>query len=236
MLRMSKVAIMQPYLFPYIGYFQLLNAVERFVLYDNIQYTKRGWINRNKFLRNGEAIIFSLPLAGAAEGLDIRDRFVSANFNKDKFLNPLRESYRKAPYYEGVMALVERVARQPESNLFKFLYFSILETCRYIELDREIIISSTLDLDHTLHGQDKVMAICQHLGASTYVNPIGGLNLYSKEYFAINSIDLRFLKASEFEYEQAGSTFVPWLSIIDVLMFNSPAQIKQQIESGFQLI
>ena len=227
---------MQPYFFPYIGYFQLISTADHFVVYDNIQHTKKGWINRNRFLRNGEDIVFSLPLANAAEGLDVRDREISPEFRSDKLLNALRESYRKAPHYREVMELVARVVQQEERNLFHFLHFSILATCAYLGLKREIIISSEIDVDHTLRADDRIKAICHKLGAKTYINPIGGKELYSKEDFACHSIDLRFLKALDFQYPQFGLPFIPWLSIIDVMMFNSPADIRKQLDSGYQLL
>lgn len=233
---MSSVAIMQPYLFPYIGYFQLISAADRFVVYDNIQYTKKGWINRNRFLRKDEGVVFSLPLAYAPEGLEVRHREISPDFRKDKFLSPLKESYRKAPHYREVMGLVERIVLRDERNLFHFLHFSILDVCRHLGLEKEILVSSQIDIDHTLRGSDRIKAICRQLSAKTYINPIGGQELYSKEDFASQSIELRFLKALDYQYPQFGSPFVPWLSIIDVMMFNSPAEIRQQLDSGFVLI
>ena len=212
-----------------------MSAVDHFVLYDNIQYTKKGWINRNRFLRNGSDVTFSLPLASAPEGLEIRERSIAEAFKRDKFLNTLRGAYHKAPFFDDVIALIERVIYQDERNLFKFLQGSLMETCRYIGLNREIIISSTIDIDHSLRSEERVIAICRQLKASTFINSIGGTGLYSHEAFRRSSLRLRFLKPDMFEYKQGSNSFVPWLSIIDVMMFTPPIQILRQLETGYQL-
>lgn len=220
-----KVAIMQPYFLPYIGYFQLINAVDTFVIYDNIQYTKKGWINRNRYLVNGEAADFSLPLKKDSDYLDIRGRRIADDFDGKKLLNKLREAYRKAPCFEGVFPLLEGIISHSDPNLFRFIHHSVTEICKALGIHTKVIVSSTLDMDHTLRSQEKVLAICEHLGAKTYINAIGGIDLYSRETFASQGIDLRFLRALPMEYPQLGRAFVPWLSILDVMMFNTPEQI-----------
>jgi hypothetical protein len=221
-----RVAIMQPYFLPYIGYFQLINAVDTFVIYDNIQYTKKGWINRNRYLVNGEPADFTLPLKKDSDFLDIRDRRIAEEFDRKKLLNKLREAYRKAPCFERVFPLLEEIISHPEPNLFRFIHHSVTEICRALAIQTKVIVSSTLDMDHTLRSQDRVLAICEHLGAKTYINAIGGVELYSRETFASRGIDLRFLRALPLEYPQLGGAFVSWLSILDVMMFNTPGQIQ----------
>src|SRR3989304_1948761 len=150
-----KIGIMQPYFFPYIGYFQLIQAVDQFIVYDNIKYTKKGWINRNRFLQNGKAVLFSVPLKKDSDFLDVKDREVSADFKKDKLLNQIREVYRQSPYFEQAFSLFEKVVLNSETNLFSYLHNSIMETCQYLAIDTEIIVSSHLQIDHSLQGSDK---------------------------------------------------------------------------------
>lgn len=233
---MKRLAIMQPYFFPYIGYFQLIRAVDRFVIYDNIQYTKKGWINRNRFLLDGADQLFSVPLKNAAEGLNVVDRQIADDFRKDKLLNRLREAYRHAPYFERVFPIVENSVRQQETNLFKYIYRSLRDTCDYLEIETEFVIASSVPVAPALTGKEKVIGLCQDLGAEIYINPIGGQDLYAREDFRACGIELQFLKSKPYSYPQFNREFVPWLSIIDVMMFNRVGDIKNYLVSGYELI
>jgi hypothetical protein len=229
-----KVGIMQPYFLPYIGYFQLIASVDKFVIYDNIKYTKKGWINRNRMLQNGTDKIFSVALAKASDRLDIVERELSSDFNRQKLLSQFRGCYLKAPYFEDVWPLIERIVSFQDDNLFRYIQNSIVLICGYLDIDTEIIVSSSVVADHDLLSQDRVLSICEALNANTYVNPIGGVELYSSEDFAGVGYDLKFINTDTIEYAQFGSSFVPWLSILDVLMFNSKDQCKQLTFSRYE--
>ena len=216
-----RVAIMQPYFLPYIGYFQLINAADTFVVYDNIQYTKKGWINRNRFLCNHMDAVFSIPLKKDSDFLNVDQREIAASYDRAKLIHQLRAAYQKAPYFSEAMSVIESVIRHPETNLFRYIRQSIVAVCEYLNIHSKIVDSSTIDIDHSLKAQNKVIAICEALGASVYVNPIGGTSLYSTATFAERGMDLQFLKSTPFEYPQLGKPFVPWLSILDVMMFNA---------------
>ena len=216
---------MQPYIFPYIGYFQLINAVDLFVIYDNIQYTKKGWINRNRFLQNGKDAVFTIPIQNASDYLDVRERVISSSFNKEKLLNQLFASYCKSPYFEHVFPFLSNIINNNETNLFKYIHYSIIEICNSLNIDTKIVISSDVDIDHNLKSQGKVIAICQQLGATNYINPVGGQTLYSKEAFQKCGIDLMFIKSNPMKYKQFDNEFVAWLSVIDVMMFNNNEEI-----------
>jgi hypothetical protein len=231
-----RLAIMQPYFSPYIGYFQLIAAVDMFILYDNIKYTKKGWINRNRMLQNGKDVIFSLPLKSGSDTLDVRDRELVADFNREKFLNRFKGAYRCAPYFAQTFPLLEQIVRYEDRNLFRFLHHSIIKTCEHMGITTEIKISSEIAIDHGMKNQDKILALCESVGASTYVNAIGGMELYSKESFQEKGIELKFIRAKLFEYPQFGDKFVPWLSIIDVMMFNPIETIKESLVGKYELI
>lgn len=224
-----RVAVMQPYFFPYIGYFQLIAAVDVFIVYDNIKYTKKGWISRNRMLQNGKDVMFSLPLKSDSDYLDVCERVLSAEFNRDKLLNQFKGTYRSTPYFAQTFPLVEDILRCEDANLFRFLHHSILKICEYLGIATEIRTSSNIAIDHELKGQDKVIALCEAVGATTYVNAIGGMELYSKDVFRDKGIELKFIRSLPFEYQQLGNEFVPWLSIIDVMMFNPVDVIKSQL-------
>ena len=230
-----RLAIMQPYFMPYIGYYQLIAAVDLFVIYDNIKYTKKGWINRNRMLQNGKDVMFSLPLKSDSDYLDVRERELAADFNRDKLLNQLKGAYRRAPYFAQTIPLVEQILRCDDANLFRFLRNSIAKTCEHLGITTEIRNSSGIAIDHDLKNQDKVLALCAAVGASTYVNAIGGRELYSKNTFRGRGIDLQFIQSKPFEYPQFGTAFVPWLSIIDVMMFNPLDTVRTCITTNYEL-
>lgn len=231
-----KAAIMQPYFFPYVGYFQLIAAVDLFIVYDNIQYTKKGWINRNRMLQNGKDVTFSLPLKNDSDYLDVCQRELTSNFRREKLLNQIAGAYRRAPCFEQTFPLVEQVMRWEDNNLFGFLQHSLVKTCEHLGVTTPIRISSDIDIDHTMKGQDKVLALCEAVGASTYVNAIGGMRLYSSAAFREKGIGLKFIQSKAFQYPQSGNAFVPWLSIIDVMMFNSKKDVLACITGNYALI
>ena len=227
---------MQPYFFPYIGYFQLIAAVDIFIVYDNIKYTKKGWINRNRMLQNDKDVMFSLPLKSDSDYLDVCERELATDFNRDKLLNQFRGAYLRAPFFEQIFPLVEQIVRYEDANLFSYIYHSITRTCEYLGIKTEIKVSSSIAIDHDLKNQDKVLALCEAVGAKVYVNAIGGMELYSKEVFLDKNIELKFIQSKSFEYTQYGAEFVPWLSVIDVMMFNSLDTIQQSILTNYELI
>lgn len=232
---MSRVAIMQPYYFPYIGYFQLIAAVDLFVLYDNIKYTKKGWINRNRILQNGKDVMFSLPLKADSDALNVRDRQVSETFDPVKLLHQLRASYHRAPFFLETMDLVRKAHACKDKNLYVFLAYALSCVCIHLGLTTEIRISSAVPIDHTLKSEEKVLAMCEAVGATTYVNAIGGVELYSRETFEQRGVALQFLRSTPFVYCQMQEAFVPWLSIIDVLMFNSIEATRDALRNTFKV-
>lgn len=227
---------MQPYFFPYLGYFQLINAVDKFVVYDNIQYTKRGWINRNRILVNGKDEYVTIPLKRDSDFLNIDQRFLSDDFGveRTKLLRRIEAAYHKAPCIASVMPLVERCLNAPNNNLFDFLLFGLREVLGFLGVQKEVVVSSSIRIDHSLKSQSRVLAICKELKCKRYVNPIGGKELYQKEIFAANGIELAFLRAELNPYGQFNQSFVPSLSIIDVMMFN-PVETMQEILNQYSL-
>lgn len=230
-----RVAIMQPYFMPYVGYFQLINSVDKFVVYDNIKYTKKGWINRNRMLVNNKDSMFSIPLKKDSDYLNISERVISENFTKDKFLSKIYNAYLKAPSFKIVFPVVEDIVNFNEENLFSYIYHSLVTISKYLEIDTEFIISSSLKIDDAHKGEEKVLSICKEIACTEYINPIGGTELYSKNKFKENGINLSFLKSSNVEYTQFNSEFIPWLSILDIMMFNPVEEIKRILNEEYTL-
>lgn len=232
-----KIGIMQPYFLPYIGYWQLLNAVDTFVIYDNIKFTKKGWINRNRYLQNGKDTLFSIPLKKDSDFLDIRERIIADVYDKIKLINQLKNAYYKAPFLNDVFPIVEKIINYNCINLFDYLLGSIKEVCLFLNIDYlKIIISSTIQIDHSLKSEDKVLAICKKLGATEYFNALGGIELYNRNMFESENIKLNFLKTKPIEYKQFNGEFISRLSIVDVMMFNSKERIKEYLHDYYSLI
>ncbi len=227
----KKVAIMQPYFLPYMGYFHLLNSVDEFVIYDNIQYTKKGWINRNRILVNGKDKLISLPLKKGSDYLNVIDRKLSDNWDgeRSKLLNLIKSSYKRSPQYSIVFPIIEKCIQFPDNNLFNFILNSLTQLNLFLEIDTKVTISSTINIDHTLKSKDKVIAICKNLDATTYINAIGGQELYNVEDFKNHKLDLKFIKSSLLNYKQYKNEFIPWLSILDILFFNEKQDIIKHL-------
>ena len=219
-----KLGIMQPYFLPYIGYWQLINAVDKYVIYDDVQFIKGGWINRNNILINGQKQLFNLILSGASPNILINE--ITVQDNQTKLIRTIELNYKKAPMYQQVFPLFLHIMEHSDKNLAKFIGNSIVEISKYLSIETEFIYSSTLDKDNTLRAQDKILNICKLLNANKYINAIGGADLYSKDDFNKVGIELSFLETKIEPYKQFKNEFVPYLSILDVLMFNDVESIN----------
>lgn len=224
-----KVAIMQPYLFPYIGYWQLVNAVDRFVLLDDVNYIVRGYINRNSILINGEPHKFTIPIQKASQNRLIKD--TKLNFqetDKKKFIAMLENAYKKALHYQDVMPLIKKIVFQEEEDLTSYIYISIKEISAYLNISTDIYRSSRIPKDISLKAQERIIEICKKMRADVYINPCGGRELYVHERFEEEGIQLFFLdtRGENITYWQGTEEFKPNLSIIDVMMFNDVTTVK----------
>ena len=227
---MMKVGIMQPYLFPYIGYWQLLYAVDKYVILDDVNYITRGYINRNNILINGKANRFTVPVLHASQNRLISE--TKLNFQseeKKSFLDKVRFSYKKAPHFSEAYKLIEAVVMNDTNDLTDYIAFSIELIKEYLQIATPIYKSSRIEKNPELKAQDRIIAICKSLGGDTYINPSGGRQLYSHEKFVNESLNLFFLDTmmDKIVYKQFNNDFVNYLSIIDVLMFNDVPSIQE---------
>lgn len=228
-----RLGIMQPYFFPYLGYWQLLANVDKYVVYDDVTYIKGGWINRNNFLINGQKNLLTMQLEKASSYTLIKDIAIKDDFVK--FLKTIEMGYKKAPFFEDIFRLLKDICQCPDKKLGQFLFNSHIKICEYLGIDTELILSSSFEKHVELKGKDKVISICKQLGADEYINAIGGQELYDKKEFAENGIRLNFLQANLREYRQLKNEFVAGLSIIDIMMFNSKEEIKEML-NDFNLV
>jgi len=226
------VGVMQPYLFPYIGYWQLLNGVDTFVMFDDVNYINRGWINRNRILIDGQPKYFNVQMRGASQNQLINEVALTNDVQAaEKQVRAIELAYKKAPYFTDCFPMIAECMRFQGENLSDFVCHSIRETAKYLGINTTLLLSSEIEKDNSLRGQDKILDICKRLGATEYWNPIGGTELYDKELFSENGMVLHFLKANgDIRYKQfKEDAFEPFLSIIDVMMFNSVDSIHEML-------
>lgn len=231
-----KIAIMQPYIFPYIGYFQLIAAADKFILYDDVSFINKGWINRNNILVNGQSHMFTIPLKKASQNKPINEIEVSEDIVwKEKLLKSIKQSYSKAPQFDEVFNLIEKVLGNRSGNVSGFIHNSLIKTLAKLNIDTQIIASSSVYNNSGLKAQERIIDICKRENADTYINPSGGVELYSESKFAANNINLKFLKPLLKPYRQFTGNFIPGLSILDVMMFNSSEEMQKLLYS-YELI
>ncbi len=229
---------MQPYLFPYIGYYQLVHAVDKFVVYDDVNFIKQGWINRNRILVNCKDHIFTVPLANQSSFQTIAATEINYKLFpqwKSKFMKTLAGSYSKAPNYNEAAALIENMLSQNQPTISQMATTTIVDIYQYLGLKKEFVLTSAMYNNGELKAYERVIDICKKENATAYINPIGGQELYSKEIFTDSGLALNFIKSNKIVYQQFNCEFVPWLSIIDLLMFLSKEQIREYL-SAYELI
>jgi hypothetical protein len=229
---MKKIAVMQPYIFPYIGYFQLIYSVDTFIFYDDVSFIKGGWINRNNFLMNDEKKLITFSCTGISSNREINEVKVNLKDKKNlKIIKSIEQNYKKAPYFSDVFPLVLSVFNKNRKNIGNLAADSVEEISLYLELNTSFKYSS---IEHSesknMNKAERLIHICGKEKSDYYINAIGGQEIYDKTYFKQRGIHLDFLKPVITEYVQFGDEFVPYLSIIDVLMFNSKEVVLKMIK------
>lgn len=226
-----KLAIMQPYFFPYLGYFQLMAAVDRFVIYDDVNFIKQGWINRNRILVNGQAKFITIPVKKISSFRSIANTEIDRSKPwSDKMLKTIEQSYCKSPHFEEVYAGIVSVIQSEPRTIGELATNSIAFVKDHLKIETTLISSSIAYGNSNLSGQNRVLDICKKEGADTYINPLGGRTLYNHDHFNVNDLNLRFIQPHIQPYSQGKhDAFISHLSIIDVLMFNSVEQVRDML-------
>ncbi|KZW95457.1 WbqC family protein [Aeromonas veronii] len=222
------IAVMQPYIFPYLGYYQLVNMVDVFILYDDVNFINRGYINRNNILVNGAVQRFTLPVPGSSQNKKICE--LSFSPDTKKILKAISQAYSKAPFYSDVYPLIEMVLQKEDRRIASVCQVGIKSVFDYLDVDKKIIKSTDLTYDRGASPADRLIEMTKLFDDSVYVNSIGGQALYDKGYFYTRGVELKFMKMKSLQYSQAKGEFIPNLSMIDVLMWNSKEKVKQILE------
>lgn len=229
----------QPYFLPYLGFYQLIHAVDQFVIYDSFNYIKSGWVNRNRLLVVGAGpAYFTLPTEHGSSFKKIRDIKLSTHRNwRRKLLDTFVMNYKRCPFFEETRALIEAIIGAETDSLSDLATRSIVDVCKHLEINTRLIANPVYDeletglqaaslsetfpavkLEHPSKGCVRLIAVCQMLGATEFVNAIGGQTLYYKSDFQANGVDLHFLSYRDEPYRQTTKEYYPGLSIVDVLM------------------
>lgn len=228
-----KFAVMQPYLFPYLGYYQLVHSVDKFIFYDDVTFIKGGYINRNSIMVNGESKRFTVPVPGISSNKLINELYFDCNVKK--ILKTLEQSYSKAPYFRDVYPIIREILTKKERCVSTLCRVSVEEIFMYLNIKKELINSSDLVFNRNKNASEKLIEMSKVLACNEYVNAIGGSSMYDKKHFLNKEVELYFIKMKEIRYEQSNNKFVPNLSIIDVLMHNSKKDIILMLDE-YELI
>ena len=235
------VGIMQPYYFPYLGYFSHILASDLFVIHDDVKYTKKGWINRNRILTGSKTSILSLPLTRSSDSSLISEKRIAPEYKSDKQARLIEGAYRKAPFWDELHGNLDELVGIEERNLARHLKTLIETLCKLLEIKTHIVCSSDLSISPTLGGQNRVIAICKSVGARTYLNPEGGKALYDAESFRRERLNLAFLSHIPASYPQYGiqqnenvhSLFVERLSVLDPLAQIGAQKTREKVRRDF---
>ncbi len=222
---------MQPYVFPYIGYFQLIHAVDTFVFFDDVNYYKRGWINRNRILLDGKDFLFTVPLSKASQNKRINVIDVQKETKwLDQLLATIQQAYSRAPNFKETMKIIESVFTENFTTISDLAIISVKKVSEFLEIETNFELSSQMypETDY-LKKADRLIAITHKNGSEQYINPSGGVELYSKDYFLDNGVQLSFIENELVPYSQFKNEPITGLSIIDVLMFNTKLQVASML-------
>lgn len=223
-----KLAVMQPYLFPYIGYFQLISASDLFLIYDDVAYIKQGYINRNSILSSNGATRFTVPVPGASSNKLISE----LAFSRDvaKVLKMIEQSYSKSPYFESVFPIIRETLELEDRSIASVCQKSFEEIFSYLGKEKQFKKTSELEYDRSAAARDRLIALCHQFGADCYINAPGGRKLYTKSGFAEKGIDLKFIDSLPLKYSQGVTEYFSNLSIVDILMNCSPDLVIENME------
>lgn len=232
---MKTCAVMQPYLFPYLGYYQLVQASDVFVFYDDVNYIKGGYINRNNILSNGQVQRFTVPINQASSFKKINELSFSHNVRKQ--LASIEQSYGKAPYFHDVYPIVKAVLNSENRNVAHICRKSVEAVFSYLGIEKETYLSSQLEYNREQSAAERLISISELLDCRNYINSPGGKILYCKEFFSERNIKLSFIEMEDVEYFQSGPTkeFVPYLSIIDIMM-HCDKSLTKKLLNKFSLV
>lgn len=230
-----KLGIMQPYFMPYLGYFSLIDYVDKFILFDTPQFIRHGWIERNQILKLDKGTFYiKVPLRKHSREVSIKDIEINNEIDwKRKMIAQFEHYKKKAPYYNEVMELLNGIFNESYHNIVDINHASLKSICNYIEIDTPIEIWSEMKVEiQDANAPDEwALNICKALNADVYVNPPGGKSFFNKDKYDKSGVELCFLEFMPTPYEQVQKEFIPYMSVLDALLFCSPKQVRDMISN-----
>lgn len=227
---------MQPYFFPYLGYFSLINQADEFMLFDTPQFMRKGWIERNRIIKlSGGSVYIKVPLIKSSLDTSIKDMKIDHSLNwRNKIVSQLDIYKKKAPYYKQVKALLEDCISDDDTSISIMNENVLRKVCQYIGISTKITVFSEMNLKINIpQAPDEwALNICKSIGATTYINAAGGQDFFDPKKYKDNNIELYFVEQPLPPYEQLGNEFESGLSILDIMMFNSPEDIMAMLSQG----
>jgi len=223
------LGIMQPYIFPYLGYFHLIDACDTFVFYDDVSYIKQGWINRNRLQLGTQEYLFTIPLDNPGSFRKIHEIPTHPKLFldwKNKFYKTLEQSYSKAPFYTAMLKIATQTLDTPAENIGEICKTGIYQVCAYLNIQKNWIHSSTQFNNEHLQSVNRVLDICGQTNASHYINASGGRSLYAQEVFQAKGLQLSFVQATLPPYLHNKIPALPGLSILDMIAWVSPEELQ----------
>lgn len=235
-----KLGIMQPYFFPYIGYFELICRTDRWIVFDTAQYIRHGWVNRNRILHPTQGWQYIIvPTARHEQKTPIHEiRIANTDRWRERLLGQLQHYRKQAPYFRAVMDLVAECLEPGEDSLSRLNVKSLQRVCTYlgIAFNYTVFSEMKLTLGPVEEPGDWALRIAEALGASEYINPPGGAGLFNPAKFAASRIKLTIQPPIDFVYRCGKYTFEPNLSILDVLMWNAPETVQSYLDERLQSV
>lgn len=228
------IVAMQPYFFPYEGYFQLLASGDEIVFLDDVQFTRKGWINRNRIARDEELHI-KIPVVANSRSALINEMKISPSFNRGQLMKQLEHTYSKAGNYGQVMSILTEIITNDDDNLCNWLRYSLDQINSYLGISARVMYSSEIDPIQITRGSERIINLCKARNATSYVNLSGGRELYQPEDFVSSGISLSFLKSNLSFYSRQPQKFIPSLSIIDLMMHIEKEELESRIKSDYSI-
>lgn len=230
-----KLAIMQPYFFPYIGYYSVLKHVDRYIYLNNVQYIYHGWMNRNRILHPKEGWQYiNVPIKKHSRNDVINEVIINNQIEwKKKILNQIEHYKKHAPFYGEVKQLLEKIFSHDFERLSELNISIDQAIAEYLGITTLTDVISEMDLryEKPVKPDEWALNICKALGSvKEYWNAPGGKEFFDAEKYARANIDLKFLKINLHPYKQKGNQFEAGLSIIDGMMFNSVEEINKMLD------
>lgn len=226
------LGMMQPYFYPYLGYWQLMDMADEYIIYDDVNFIKKGWIHRNRIKIQGEPAYFGLKIKKVSQNKRINELELNMDdLDREKLVTKIRSNYGKAPYFKEVLELFKDTIYCDKTNLAEYLAYCNRAVAAYMGITTPIYTCTELGLEHELTRENRIYDICHQRGCDHYINAIGGTALYDKDEFHKEGITLGFLNMdSDIVYPQGRGEFIPKLSILDVLMYNSYEEIRDLLK------